>query len=85
MYAGKLKLCPLPAGQSQPPQHLSMFLEVSDSAAAGSWSCFVSHRLAIVNQREPSRSLVKESQACSFPAFSYLAQPMPACCCGGAS
>ena len=50
------------AGQSQPPQHLSMFLEVSDGQSSGNWSCFVSHRLAIVNQRDTSRSLVKESQ-----------------------
>ncbi len=52
----------LGAGQSQPPQHLSMFLEVSDGQSSGNWSCFVSHRLAIVNQRDTSRSLVKESQ-----------------------
>ena len=49
------------AGQSQPPQHLSMFLEVSDGQSSGNWSCFVSHLLAIVNQRDTSRSLVKES------------------------
>lgn len=39
-----------------------MFLEVSDGQSSGNWSCFVSHRLAIVNQRDTSRSLVKESQ-----------------------
>ncbi len=39
-----------------------MFLEVSDKEATSDWSCFVSHRLVIVNQRDESRSLVKESQ-----------------------
>ena len=39
-----------------------MFLEVSDSAGSSGWSCFVSHRLAVVNQRDALRSLVKESQ-----------------------
>ena len=74
---GNLTECPFHAGQSQPPQHLSMFLEVSDSAAAGNWSCFVSHRLAIVNQRDSSRSLVKESQvdislSCACGALSHV-------------
>lgn len=41
-----------PAGQSNPPNHLSMFLEVTDSKAGSSeWSCFVSHRLSVVNQK----------------------------------
>ena len=40
------------AGQSNPPNHLSMFLEVTDSKAGSSeWSCFVSHRLSVVNQK----------------------------------
>ena len=39
-------------GQSNPPNHLSMFLEVTDSKAGSSeWSCFVSHRLSVVNQK----------------------------------
>ncbi len=65
----------LAAGQSQPPCHLSMFLEVSDKEATADWSCFVSHRLVIVNQRDESRSLVKESQVlsglqfCSIPLW----------------
>jgi len=51
------------AGQSQPPMHLSMFLEVTDPRApSDDWSAFVSHRLAVVNQREEPRSLAKESQ-----------------------
>lgn len=54
-------------GQSQPPRHLSMFLEVSDKDATADWSCFVSHRLVIVNQRDESRSLVKESQVRLLP------------------
>jgi hypothetical protein len=43
-----------------------MFLEVSDKEATADWSCFVSHRLVIVNQREEARSLVKESQVGSI-------------------
>ena len=39
-----------------------MFLEVSDRDAAADWSAFVSHRLVIINQRDESRSLMKESQ-----------------------
>ena len=51
------------AGQSQPPNHLSMFLEVADSrASAADWSCFVSHRLAVVNQKSEDRTVGKESQ-----------------------
>ena len=38
-----------------------MFLEVTESAAA-SWSCFVSHRLSVLNQNDESRSVTKESQ-----------------------
>ena len=50
-------------GQSQPPNHLSMFLEVADSrASAADWSCFVSHRLAVVNQKSEDRTVGKESQ-----------------------
>lgn len=51
------------AGQSQPPCHLSMFLEVTDPRnTAADWSCFVSHRLSVVNQRFDERSVTKESQ-----------------------
>jgi len=41
-----------------------MFLEVTDSRApaAADWSCFVSHRLSVVNQRHEERSVSKESQ-----------------------
>ena len=66
------------AGQSQPPQHLSMFLEVSDGQSSGNSSCFVSHRLAIVNQRDTSRSLVKESQVKTLP-LPHLTSPLPCC------
>jgi hypothetical protein len=56
-------LPPLCAGQSQPPMHLSMFLEVTDPRSAGiDWSCFVSHRLSVVNQKFDDRSVNKESQ-----------------------
>ena len=51
------------AGQSQPPCHLSMFLEVTDPRnTSADWSCFVSHRLSVVNQRTDERSVTKESQ-----------------------
>ena len=51
------------AGQSQPPNHLSMFLEVTEpQVSSGSWSYFVSHRLSVVNQKDDSKSVTKESQ-----------------------
>lgn len=51
------------SGQSQPPCHLSVFLEVTDSRSTSSdWSCFVSHRLSVVNQRMEDKSVSKESQ-----------------------
>ncbi|KAH7443293.1 hypothetical protein KP509_02G028800 [Ceratopteris richardii] len=40
-----------------------MFLEVTDPRNTSSeWSCFVSHRLSVVNQRSEDRSVTKESQ-----------------------
>jgi len=40
-----------------------VFLEVTDSRNASSdWSCFVSHRLSVVNQKMEERSVTKESQ-----------------------
>lgn len=57
------RLIVYPRGQSQPPCHLSVFLEVTDSRNANSdWSCFVSHRLSVVNQKMEEKSLIKESQ-----------------------
>eukprot|EP00884_Botryococcus_braunii_P019083 jgi/Botrbrau1/5859/Bobra.0366s0040.1 len=56
------RLIVYPRGQSQPPQHLSMFLEVTDPRSSGEWSCFVSHRLSVVNQKFEERTVVKESQ-----------------------
>jgi hypothetical protein len=61
------RLIVYPRGQSQPPNHLSMFLEVTDPrTAAADWSCFVSHRLSVLNQKEKAdgadRSVAKESQ-----------------------
>ncbi|CAM6084873.1 unnamed protein product [Calypogeia fissa] len=57
------RLIVYPRGQSQPPCHLSMFLEVTDPRnTAADWSCFVSHRLSVVNQRSDERSVTKESQ-----------------------
>lgn len=53
----------LQSGQSQPPCHLSVFLEVTDSRNTPSdWSCFVSHRLSVVNQKMEEKSVTKESQ-----------------------
>jgi hypothetical protein len=59
------RLIAYPRGQSQPPTFLSLFLEVTDPrAVAPDWSAFVSHRLAVLNQRDPGgeRSVAKESQ-----------------------
>ncbi|KAK4748324.1 hypothetical protein SAY87_014910 [Trapa incisa] len=57
------RLIVYPRGQSQPPCHLSVFLEVTDSRNNSSeWSCFVSHRLSVVNQRMEDKSVMKESQ-----------------------
>ncbi|XP_031377556.1 uncharacterized protein LOC116192981 isoform X2 [Punica granatum] len=57
------RLIVYPRGQSQPPCHLSVFLEVTDSRNNSSdWSCFVSHRLSVVNQRMEDKSVTKESQ-----------------------
>ncbi|KAI3468007.1 hypothetical protein Pfo_024670 [Paulownia fortunei] len=57
------RLIVYPRGQSQPPCHLSVFLEVTDSRNTNSdWSCFVSHRLSVVNQRLEEKSVTKESQ-----------------------
>lgn len=41
-----------PRGQTQPPVHLSIFLEVTDPAPQNhDWSCFVSHKLAILGHK----------------------------------
>lgn len=57
------RLIVYPRGQSQPPCHLSMFLEVTDPRNnSADWSCFVSHRLSVVNQRSEEKSVTKESQ-----------------------
>ncbi|KAK2994181.1 hypothetical protein RJ640_018166 [Escallonia rubra] len=57
------RLIVYPRGQSQPPCHLSVFLEVTDSRNTTSdWSCFVSHRLSVVNQKMEDKSVMKESQ-----------------------
>jgi hypothetical protein len=44
--------------------HLSMFLEVTDPRnQEADWSCFVSHRLSVINQhRDSDKSVSKESQ-----------------------
>lgn len=40
-----------------------MFLEVTDPRqGSNDWSCFVSHRLTVVNQKTEDRAVAKESQ-----------------------
>ncbi|KAK3158448.1 hypothetical protein QOZ80_2AG0137330 [Eleusine coracana subsp. coracana] len=57
------RLIVYPRGQSQPPCHLSVFLEVIDPRNTTSeWSCFVSHRLSVMNQKAEEKSIMKESQ-----------------------
>ncbi|GAB2215403.1 hypothetical protein Droror1_Dr00019786 [Drosera rotundifolia] len=57
------RLIVYPRGQSQPPCYLSVFLEVTDSKSNSTdWTCFVNHRLSVVNQRTEERSVIKESQ-----------------------
>ncbi|CAN6273468.1 unnamed protein product [Urochloa humidicola] len=57
------RLIVYPRGQSQPPCHLSVFLEVTDPRNTPSeWSCFVSHRLSVINQKVEEKSIMKESQ-----------------------
>ncbi|KAL9230264.1 hypothetical protein vseg_005639 [Gypsophila vaccaria] len=57
------RLIVYPRGQSQPPCHLSVFLEVTDSRNTSSdWSCFVSHKLSVLNQKVEEKSVTKESQ-----------------------
>ncbi|VAI58444.1 unnamed protein product [Triticum turgidum subsp. durum] len=57
------RLIVYPRGQSQPPCHLSVFLEVTDPRNTTSeWTCFVSHRLSVVNQKGEEKSIMKESQ-----------------------
>ncbi|CAD6243587.1 unnamed protein product [Miscanthus lutarioriparius] len=57
------RLIVYPRGQSQPPCHLSVFLEVTDPRnTTTEWSCFVSHRLSVINQKVEEKSITKESQ-----------------------
>uniref|UniRef100_A0A0E0K2C4 MATH domain-containing protein n=1 Tax=Oryza punctata TaxID=4537 RepID=A0A0E0K2C4_ORYPU len=56
------RLIVYPRGQSQPPCNLSVFLEVTDPRNSSEWSCFVSHRLSVINQKLEERTIVKESQ-----------------------
>ena len=45
-----------------------MFLEVTDSKAGSSeWSCFVSHRLSVVNQKFEGDRLVHFLPGCIVP------------------
>ncbi|KAL5211895.1 hypothetical protein ABZP36_022742 [Zizania latifolia] len=56
------RLIVYPRGQSQPPCYLSVFLEVTDPRNTSEWSCFVSHRLSVINQKLEERTIMKESQ-----------------------
>ncbi|XP_019082713.1 PREDICTED: uncharacterized protein LOC104705038, partial [Camelina sativa] len=56
------RLIVYPRGQSKPPSHLSVFLEVTNSRSSSDWSCFVSHKLSVVNQRLEEKSVIMESQ-----------------------
>ncbi|KAG8060322.1 hypothetical protein GUJ93_ZPchr0002g26382 [Zizania palustris] len=56
------RLIVYPRGQSQPPCYLSVFLEVTDPRNTDEWSCFVSHRLSVINQKLEERTIMKESQ-----------------------
>jgi hypothetical protein len=59
------RLIVYPRGQSHPPNHLSMFLEVTDpdaSSVNGRDDVFVSHRLSVYNQSDARKSVSRESQ-----------------------
>ncbi len=59
------RLIVYPRGQSHPPNHLSMFLEVTDpdaSSSNGRDDVFVSHRLSVYNQSDARKSVSRESQ-----------------------
>ena len=55
-------------GQSNPPNHLSMFLEVSDSRAGlgEDWSCFVSHKLAVMHHRGDRDRWAGHTAECTY-------------------
>ena len=56
----RCRLIVYPRGQSHPPNHLSMFLEVTDPDAPD--DVFVSHRLSVCNQLDVKKSVSRESQ-----------------------
>ena len=63
------RLIVYPRGQSHPPDHLSVFLEVTDpdaaegrDGAAARDDVFVSHRLSVCNQLDAKKSVSRESQ-----------------------
>ena len=59
------RLIVYPRGQSHPPNHLSMFLEVTDpdaSSVNGRDDVFVSHRLSVYHQSDARQSVSRESQ-----------------------
>ena len=61
------RLIAYPRGQSHPPNHLSMFLEVadregSDGKTDSDGDVFVSHRLSVCNQLDRGKSVSRESQ-----------------------
>ena len=61
------RLIAYPRGQSHPPNHLSMFLEVADPESSdrktnSDGDVFVSHRLSVCNQLDRAKSVSRESQ-----------------------
>ena len=71
-----MRLKMYPRGQGNPPTHMSLFLEVTppqigfakdlfrlDNSTVANWSCFVSHKLTLINQKDVSKSIDKETQS----------------------
>ncbi|KAL7168455.1 hypothetical protein ACSBR2_038819 [Camellia fascicularis] len=50
-----------PRGLSQPPSHFSFYLQVDNQNSSPDWSCFVSYRLSVKNQRSMDKSVSKDS------------------------
>eukprot|EP00976_Prorocentrum_cordatum_P080227 1183895-Prorocentrum_minimum.AAC.4 len=51
-----------PKGDSQAlPGYVSIYLQVTDPCASAKWDCFASYRLSVVNQRDDSKSIARDS------------------------
>eukprot|EP00854_Cymbomonas_tetramitiformis_P003916 gene3916-4879_t len=56
------RLLVYPKGDSQAlPGYLSIYLQVTDTRPSAKWDCFASYRLSVVNQRDGSKSLSRDS------------------------